>query len=180
MDKNGKRPEKEDEADIDLDFGIGRIFGNLKTIIDAVSELSGGEIRKETHTEDARGRIKYVRGFSVRTLGDTTSIEGFGNRIKKDQKDGEMVVEKVREPIVDVFDEGGHLVVVAEMPGVEEKDIRVRILGDILQIEAKSDQREYEKEILLPFKVEEAPAKNVFLNGVLELKLRKVQEGSAE
>lgn len=172
-----KKGNEKDDVNINIDIGLGKLFGSLKNIIDVVSDLSGGEIKKEGNIGDSSGKVKGVYGFSIKTMGDTTSIEGFGNKIKKDDKDGEIIIDKVREPIVDVFDEGGYFVVVSEMPGVEEKDIKINISGDILQIEAKSFSREYEKEILLKSKVVSEPEKNSYVNGVLELKLKKTDEG---
>jgi HSP20 family molecular chaperone IbpA len=176
---NGKNKKDGDAegVNINIDFGLGRLFGNLKNIIDAVSDIKGGEIKKEGTLGDSAGKVKGVYGLTIKTMGDTTSVERFGNRVKKDDKDGEVTIDKVREPIVDVFDEGGSIVVVSEMPGVEEKDIKVLITGDILQIEAKSPAREYEKEILLKSKVLSEPEKSSYLNGVLELRLVKNEEG---
>jgi HSP20 family protein len=177
MENNKKKQDGKDDVNINIDLGLGKLFGSLKNIIDAVSDLSGDEIKREGNIEGLTGKTKGVYGFSIKTLGDATSIEGFGNKIKKDEKDGEIIIDKVREPIVDVFDEGEYFVVVAEMPGVEEKDIKISIAGDILQIEAKSPSREYEKEILLKSKVMLEPEKNNYINGVLELKLKKNPEG---
>ncbi len=168
---------KENENDINIDLGLGKLFGSLKNIIDVVSDLSGSEVKKEGKIGDSSGKVKGVYGFSIKTMGDTTSIEGFGNKIKKDDKDGEIIIDKVREPIVDIFDEGEYFIIVSEMPGVEEKDIKINISGDILQIEAKSSAREYEKEILLDSKVVPEPVKNSYVNGVLELKLKKIDKG---
>ena len=177
MENNKSKTENgKDGVNINIDLGLGKLFGSLKNIIDAVSDLSGGEIKKEGNIGDSSGKMKGVYGFSIKTMGDITSIEGFGNKIRKDDKDGEIIIDKVREPIVDVFDEGEYFIVVSEMPGVEEKDIKINISGDILQIEAKSSSREYEKEILLKSKVVPEPEKNSYVNGVLELKLKKTYE----
>jgi HSP20 family protein len=171
----GKKNNGQDDVNFNIDLGLGKLFGSLKSIIDAVSDINGGEMKKEGSLGDSSGKIKGIYGLTVKTIGDTTSIERFGNKIKKDDKDGEIIIDKVREPIVDVFDEGGYIVVVFEMPGVNEKDIKVFVSGDILQIEAKSLSREYEKELLLKCKVHSEPEKNSYVNGVLELKLKKVE-----
>ncbi len=63
--------------------------------------------------------VKGIYGFTVKVgLGDDgPRIEPFGN-IRKDRESGHTVVQEVREPVVDVFEEEDHVLVVAEMPGV--------------------------------------------------------------
>ena len=39
------------------------------------------------------------------------------------------MVEEVREPIVDVFDEEDHILVIAELPGVSEDKIKIEVAG---------------------------------------------------
>jgi len=57
------------------------------------------------------------------------------------------VVEEVREPIIDIFDESEEIGVVAEMPGIDEKDVQIEIKGDILNITAEGKTRKYQKEV---------------------------------
>jgi len=76
------------------------------------------------------------------------------------------------EPPVDVFDEGTHLRVLAELPGVEEKDIGVSLNEAQLIISTDTPTHKYYKEITLPC----APRGQVdksYRNGVLELALQK-------
>ncbi len=51
----------------------------------------------------------------------------------------------VREPLVDVIDKGDALQVVAELPGVEKKDIRISVAEDSISI--STEQREAVKEL---------------------------------
>lgn len=44
---------------------------------------------------------------------------------------------EVREPIIDVFDEGDYLMVIVELSGVEESDIHLEIKGDFLNLKAE-------------------------------------------
>ena len=82
----------------------------------------------------------------------------------------EVIVSK--EPPVDVFDEETHLRVLAELPGVEEKDIKVKLKEAKLVISTDTPTHKYYKEITLPY----APRGQVdksYRNGVLELTLQK-------
>jgi HSP20 family protein len=80
-------------------------------------------------------------------------------------------VAETREPLVDVLDEGGHLRVIAELPGVEEKDIKLEIRDDILEITAEKGDRKYRKEVLLPGRA--VLVRSSYRNGVLEIELAK-------
>jgi len=113
---------------------------------------------------------KGVYGFSIRTLAGKPVIESFGN-IRETAKGP--VVEEVREPIVDVFDEADRILVIAELPGVVEEEIKVEVAGDILSLTASGEDRKYAKEILLPSKVKPDSVKTSYNNGILEVRLQK-------
>ncbi len=83
-------------------------------------------------------------------------------------------MEEEREPVVDIFDEEDHILIVTELPGVSENDIISEVKGDILKITAKSGDRKYSKEILLSSKVREDKIESSYKNGILEIKLIKV------
>ncbi len=80
---------------------------------------------------------------------------------------------ETREPLVDVLDEGDRVVVLAELPGIDEKDIRLRVEGDILEIAAATRDRKYLKEVLLPALVQPETLESSYRNGILEIKLAK-------
>ena len=70
--------------------------------------------------------------------------------------------------LLDVFDEGNHLKVVAHLPSKDRKDIEVRMKDKLLMISAK----DYYEEVPLPIPVE-GIAEETYNNGVLEVKLKK-------
>ena len=75
--------------------------------------------------------------------------------------------------MVDVFDEGDYLRVIVELPGVEERDIQLKAVGDILEIAAHTRDRKYQKEVLLPSAVDPDSLASSYRNGVLEIRLPK-------
>ncbi len=77
-----------------------------------------------------------------------------------------------KEPPVDVFDEGTHLRVLAELPGVEEKDIKVKLNEAQLVISADTPSHRYYKEITLPC-APKGQVDKLYRNDVLELTLEK-------
>lgn len=174
-----KEKKKKDEG-LDIDLGIGKLslgglFDGIEKLVELAGELkeAGGEIKKEGEIDlsHLKKGMKGVFGFSVKTaVGGKPVVEPFGN-IKKTPKGP--VVEEEREPLVDVFDEKDHILVVAELPGVEEGDIKTEIKDDILNISAEKSERKYKKEVLLPARVEAEAISSMYKNGMLEIKLKK-------
>jgi len=77
-----------------------------------------------------------------------------------------------KEPAVDVFDEETHLRVLAELPGVGEKDIKVTLKEAHLVISTDTPSHKYYKEITLPW-VPKGQMDKSYRKGVLELALQK-------
>jgi len=79
-----------------------------------------------------------------------------------------------REPAVDVFDEDDKVIVIAQLPGVEENGAHWSFRDPRhLTIRAAASDRKYVKELELPAAVDEAATVSSFANGVLELTLWK-------
>jgi len=167
--------EKKENDKVDVDFGMGKInlgglfkgFGNL---IDLASKLSEEGMERSGEIGGLPKGVKGVYGFSIRTLAGKPVIESFGN-IRETAKGP--VVEEVREPMVDVFDEEDRILVIAELPGVSENEVKIEVAGDILNLTASDRDRKYAKEILLPCKVKPDSVKTSYKNGILEITLEK-------
>jgi HSP20 family protein len=102
---------------------------------------------------------------------------------------GSLWPEPGREPAIDIRDRGDHLVLTAELPGFEKKDVEVKIGSDSLELKAerrsenKSKNTEgaqmqtsrsyFHRYMTLPGKVVSEKATGTMKNGVLELKLPK-------
>ena len=176
MDK--KRGNEEKNGGAGFDLGLGGLFKGLGTLIDSATKLAekGEELSKSgeidfSGLEKIKGLkdLKGVYGVRVRTLADgRPSVQPFGN-IKRTPKGP--VVEEVREPIVDIFDESDEIHVVAEMPGIEENDITLEIQGDILNITAEGKNRKYQKEVLLSRETKTEDMTWTYKNGMLEVKI---------
>ena len=157
-----------------VELGLGGLFKGIGSLVDLVARMEAEGKEEETRTgefEAAGGRLKGVYGFSVRTgLGGKPVIEQFGNL--QETESGPVVVEN-REPLMDVFDEGERVLVIAELPGIEEKDVRLSVNGDILDVAASTRDRKYHKEVLLPASVDPESLESSYRNGVLEIRLAK-------
>jgi len=172
-----KRTGKESESQGDL--GFGGLLKGLGNLIDAAAKLAEtGEGMKKTGEfklsglEKIKGLkdIRGVYGINVRTLSDgSPQVQSFGN-IKKTAKGP--IVEEVREPIVDLFEEEASVQIVAEMPGIEEGDITVTLTDDIVTIHAAGSRREYRKEVLLLNPADESGMDWTYRNGILEITIK--------
>jgi len=177
MTEEKKKKEEKEKEEFKVDFGVGKLsfgglFKGISNLMDLASKLSekAGEIKKEGEIKLGK-EIKGIYGFNIRTMaGGTPTIETFGN-IRRTPRGP--VVEEEREPIVDIFDEEDHILIVAELPGVSEDDINIKVAGDILKISAETGDRKYSKEILLSSKVREDKIESSYKSGILEVKLVK-------
>jgi len=182
--KKFKTEEKKDMAkeelkgleDLPLVGGLFKGLGKLIDLAEKVEE-AGGEIKRKGEIKGLGGETKGIYGFSIRTgIGEGPKIQTFGNirPVKKETGKRKIKITETREPIVDVFNEKDHVLVVAELPGVSEDSIKLEIKGDILTMEAGDEKRKYKKEILLPAKVDFEQRETNFKNGVLEIKMKKI------
>lgn len=82
------------------------------------------------------------------------------------------------EPLLDVFDEGDRLVVVAEVPGAEEDSIRVEIEDHTLKLWARGKCTDYRGEVRLPGETQPASPVWTLNNGVIRLRLARRKRGA--
>jgi HSP20 family protein len=172
--------KQKDAEDVTVDFGLGKIsfgglFQGIGGLIDLVSKLEEegkeGVHQGQREFTSPSGRVNAVYGFSVKTnLGGKPIVEPFGN-VRKTAR-GPMVEEE-RQPLVDIFDEADHILVIAELPGIEEEHISMTVKGDILTLSAANGERKYYKEVLLPGDVDAESLKSKYKNGVLEIRMSK-------
>lgn len=154
--------------------GVEGILSGLAQLMEKLNELAetGKELHELKEFTSASG-MKGVYGVNVRVgIGDDkdkVSVEPFGN-IRKDEKSGKTVVQDVIEPVVDVFDEADHALVVAEMPGVGLEDVKLEVHVDLLTIDARHRQKKYHKEVLLPRAYTREQMQLSCNNGILEIR----------
>ena len=160
-------------------MNAGGFLGGLGNLIEKLSELAekGKELRDTGEFTSEGGKVRGVYGFTIRTgLGkdgeEDIRVEPFGN-VQKDRGTGQPVVHEVREPIVDIFDESDHVLVVAELPGVGAEDVRLELHGDMLIVEASKEDKKYRKEMHLPREFLADKMTYTCHHGLLEIRLAK-------
>ncbi len=179
MSAKKSQQEKKDKGDIEVDFGMGKIsfgglFQGIENIMDLVSRMEEegkSELSREQEFTSPSGKIKAVYGLTVKTgLGGKPTVQSFGN-VRKTSKGP--VVEEERQPLVDIFDEKDHVLIIIELPGIEEEHISTSIKGDILTLSAANGDRKYYKEVVLPEDIDAGAMKKKYKNGVLEIRIGK-------
>lgn len=179
LDEEATMNKRDEQDKAHVNVGLGGIFKGLGSLLEFVEELAEKapvEIKREGRIGSIPKKdFRAVYGFSVRVGGQGRPIvEQFGN-VREEAGKGP-VVDEVREPMVDTFDEGDFFLVVAEMPGVNEPDIKYEIAGDILTLSARTGERQYYKEVLLACPVDDHAQSLSYKNGVLEIKLWKTRK----
>ncbi|MCX6599017.1 MAG: Hsp20/alpha crystallin family protein [Acidobacteria bacterium] len=153
--------------------GIGGILKGLGDLVDKLAEIEkqGEELRRSGELRGSDGRLRGIYGVNVRVGlgGEGVQVEPFGN-LKPDRTAGDAMVHEIREPVCDVFEEEDHLLIVAEMPGVSQADVKLEADGDLLTIEANRKDRKYRKELQLPRAIDPTRAAISANNGVVEIR----------
>lgn len=93
-------------------------------------------------------------------------------------------------PHMDVYEEKGNLIVKTELPGIESKDLDVKLEGDIITIKAEKKEEvkegathhtseryygQYYRSVKLPFPVKKDNVSATLEKGVLEITLPKAE-----
>jgi HSP20 family protein len=169
-----KNDEKKGEGRFDL--GLGGILKGFGDLVEKLGELSetGEQLSRNGEIHGAGKEVKGIYGFTVKVgLGDDRPrIEPFGN-IRKDRESGRSVVQEVREPVVDVFEEDDHVLIVAEMPGISVEDVQLAVEDDLLIVTAAHGEKQYRKEVLLSSSFPREKMQITCNNGVVEIKCVK-------
>ncbi len=124
---------------------------------------------------------------------DFDPFRGFNNLVNSFMRGFDL---NVNYPKVDVIEEKDKVIVEADMPGVDKKDIKVRINEDSITLKAHVDRAikqedknyyreernyaDYYREIPLPAAVKKEGSKATFKNGTLVLELQKKEKDNDE
>jgi HSP20 family protein len=135
------------------------------------------------------------RPFAQDLSRDLTDIQMQMNRLLDNfvgQPTSSGMGEQVWAPAADMYETKNEIVIVAELPGLSEKDIHLSITGDLLTIQGERQRggeakdashyrRErwfgkFERTFSLPMPVDSGQVKATYRDGVLTVKLAKVEE----
>ena len=169
------KPKPEPSGNSGLFAGLGSLIEQLGKLVDQAEQAGGVVSKTGEFNMGSDKRYKGVYGFSVKSaLGEQggVKIEPFGN-IRRDEEGKLVEVQQIREPMVDLFDEPDHLLIIAEVPGIMQEDMRLELQDDILIFSAEKGDSKYRKELLLPDSFSSGQMSFTCRNGILEIRLNK-------
>ncbi len=140
-------------------------FDKLEEMMD---HLMGDMMRGGT-----AGNKPVVFGFNMRfdSKSGKPIVEEFGN---VSRQGGQPVILDAREPLVDVHETDSEVLITAELPGVEKKDISlIPLKNDQVEISVNTKEAKFYKVLKLPSPVLPKTAKANFNNGILEVSFKK-------
>lgn len=79
-----------------------------------------------------------------------------------------------KQPLIDVFEEEDYLVVLAELPGVDEQDVTLKVDESAITITAENATKKYLEVIKLPKCVKRDTMKFTYRNNILQVRLKKL------
>lgn len=82
---------------------------------------------------------------------------------------------KEKQPLVDIFEEQDHLIVLAELPSVDEKDLNIKADENTLTVSADNKTRNYLKKVQLPTSIKTNTIKSTYKNNILQVRLEKLR-----
>jgi HSP20 family protein len=180
--------------------GIGRLLPGLSGLIagleeseafrerlEAVNKRIETNIKKqlqEKSLDEVRqaGEIKDFGGIKGAGMSYDVSVKTLANgksSIKKAVSEVSPPTIKEKEPMIDVYDEKDHVTVIVEVPGVEKlEDMKLNVSGDKLTLSTNA-AKENLKEVNLPCRVKADIADSTYRNGILEVKLEKINDSDS-
>lgn len=115
----------------------------------------------------------FIYGFSMtQHPGEAPEVREFGNIQPFDKS---VKMDEERTPLIDVMETKDEVHIIAEMPGVDRTDVQLEATESRLDIRAQNEARKYSESVELPVKVDRNSAKATYRNGVLEVRLKRIQ-----
>lgn len=182
----------ENKKKVEVDIGLDDMLMGVGNLIDVITKLQNESKSTAINLKDIKDLNEKSKGFfgvsvNIGTGAISTVKDVIGKLPGKPDK-------RVREPIVDVFEEKDYIEVIAELPGLEEKDIKYEIKEQkasghpglnamgrdllfaltIYSDPPEADKRKYRKEMPLSFPVSANDIQSIYKNGILKLRLKKL------
>jgi HSP20 family protein len=86
---------------------------------------------------------------------------------------------KELEPLIDILEERDDVIIVAELAGFNNEDLRIHAENQRVTLSAEASDRKYYKSLNLPKRVIPSTMRSRYKNGVLEIQLKKAAEEKA-
>jgi HSP20 family protein len=169
------RQKKQSEGPVDgVLRGLGEVMPGFGELVKGLEKSEAFQERLEVANAEVARRMGKAPPSSV--IGGTrrSSIPpGTNLKVSRTTHSKESPAPAPQKDIItDTFDEGDRLMVIAELPGIDKKDIEIEVKGDRLVLFARSQGHQYHKDIVLPCTVKEKPSLT-YKNSILKISLEK-------
>jgi len=163
----------EDRDKLNSGKGLSGILNGLADLVETLGKLEkDGLVEINERGQLGKKNIRGVYNYSVRMgLGGAPETD----TPARDSNEKKPAEEEIREPIVDIIPEEDHLLIIAEMPGVEESDVDIRFGEESVFITAdgKNNGRKYRKEITVEGLEKPVKYTSHYHNGIMKIKIMK-------
>jgi len=150
---------------------LDEFFKEIDRLEKTVDRIVNDSTRNFAGKEDRNFVNPYALGFSVSTSPDgKPQVHRFGSFQSPLQG---AQLEKENEPLMDILDFKKEIIVIAELHGVNKKDIKLDVSESTLRISVDTTGGSFYKDLSLPTKVCADSMQTSYKNGVLEIRLKK-------
>jgi len=172
---NGKKTERSNEEE-GSSLGTHGMFEGFANLLGKFGELAEkAEAFRNSQEQSPSGKnIAGSYGFSVKFGAGNDSdldIKPVRKHTVSPSENKPVTESRVREPHIEMFDEGDYLLIVAEMPGVSSEDVSLRFVERTLHIKGASKFGQFSTAIDLPQEVGPDQVTISANNGVVELRI---------
>jgi HSP20 family protein len=147
-------------------------FNDLYEELERLGDLIDETMQRAFDNSKEKSRKKF-KAFSVKIGSDGKPRIRESNARQWPQD--ELEISDEQEPLVDIIEEGNLVVVLAALPGVNKDDIDLGLTENILTFCVDSVDFEWYDELKLPSRVNPKSAQASFKNGVLKIKMKKLE-----
>ena len=151
-------------------------FNDIYEELEKLGDLIDETIQKsfDPSSEKTPVRRNRIQGFSIKIGPDgKPRIYEFNSR---QPPQNEPEIDDDPEPLVDVIEDGETLVILAALPGVTKDAIDLRVTENCLTVSVDAADFEWYEEFKLPTRVDPKSARASYKNGVLEVKVKKLEK----
>jgi HSP20 family protein len=152
--------------------GLGKIIPGFGELVKGLEKSEAFRDRLEAADAEVERQLekapplKKVGGTRRSVIPPRTTLKVSRNTLRE-----EIAPPSRREVVPDIFDEGDYLMMIAELPGVDEKDIKAEMRENLLILSAQTTGQKY-YEVDLPCLVKGKP-NLTYKNGILQISIEK-------
>jgi HSP20 family protein len=173
---NGGRKDSDWISPFGFDFSI-QIKNLFDDLLRDFEQRMPKELIREKKMPDGSisreiGPIVYGYSFTVGRDGKP-KIKQFGNLKPSQTSKYGLEISNERTPLIEMFDQGENVKIIAEVPGVDKRDIRITSTEKTVNIDV-GGERPFKKSIGLSEPIVPSQSKARYNNGILEITLAKV------